>query len=412
MHNPGRSEQVDAFLSSLSQTGTVSAIEVRPEVSAVSLMLDVTYEFADLSANDGKPLVLAVVNTPFRVRAARADCARLSDPDAGRGEISMSTGAILIEPTTQNWREVRVELLLEWFFGKPRDGNTFLTLPEELPPIISGNFAGAGGQSLPRFELHFAPGTIECLAGGIVEGNRWPGKTARLEMLQAVIAPPGTQLVVLHSPDERFSVALAGAAVTGGGDQHVGEFAKFHAGLLSRVQEVFRVPLSLRNVAVIDQELPANRGPGVSTIIPFNTRDAGPLAWSDEYASELVQLFTLAWWGAGIKVSGPLKEAIQLGLAMCVSLLVLQERLDLPINTDSMSARLVQRSGQSSDTVLAASGPLGVSLFEMVRFEPAEQQALRDLTRAWWGLEVPGREFVEWCTRRGVEVPSALLRDS
>lgn len=402
------------FLSTLSNTATVAAIEVDVGAAEFSLVLDVSYLFAVGDADDGKPVVLAVVNTPFRLENAEAHGARLSDPDADDGAISESTGAILVDPTAGDWNAIRITLRLGWSATHASPSPGFLSLPEQLPRIIAANAFRGSAQAIPRFALSLAPSAAECLAGGIVEGTTWPAGPHSMRMLEAVLVTPGTKLLALpvpsHEPEARHSVALTRAAASGCSRRDLTVFAEHHARLVLSVEQVFGIRLTLRHVAATPAEMPPASGPGASTILPYETIDLSDQYRANRYMSELIQYFAFAWWGGGVRIVGLLKDSIHLGMAMCAALLLLQEHLDLPINTDSMMARLAAApSHLRREDWARASSPLGIALFNVLRFEVADQQALRDLTQSWWGRQVPDREFIQWCVVHRVEVPTQLL---
>lgn len=406
-------DDVAEFLSTLSSSGMLAEIEVSIDASDRSLSLHVVYKFNALTANDGKPLVLAIVNTPFRLREVRAIGATLRDPDSEDGSISASTGAILVEPVVSDWNAINLQLDLTWPSKLTESASErFLTLPEALPRVISANAPGKIVAPIPGFTVRLAPNAESCWAGGIVEGA-WVSSTGRMEMLQCLFVRPGTDVIELASPanltaGNRVSLTHEAASIVD--RRGFAEFETLYAGLASRLQEFFAVPLTLHNVAATDHERPDARGPGASTILPF--RAVSPRDEMDmekaQYISELIELLALAWWGAGIRIVGRFKDGVHVGIAMCTALLLLQERVNLPMDADGITMRSAARARASGRDELAWSGVLGAALFKTIRFELDKQDALRALTRKWWGKEVPDFEFIRWCIELGVEVPTEL----
>src|SRR5438552_17887804 len=93
---PPQSE-LDEFLDSLSRSAALDEIRVSVSADESRLILEVTYQFADRDAHDGKPVALGLTATPAMLQDIDVVGCEASDPEADNDAVSRGSLAIIVE---------------------------------------------------------------------------------------------------------------------------------------------------------------------------------------------------------------------------------------------------------------------------------------------------------------------------
>jgi len=401
---------LDEFLDSLSRSGTLD--EIRAKVSAIEsgLWLEVTYQFIDRAAFDGKPLALAFTATPAMLQRVDVAGCRAFDPEEDNDQVSRSSLAIIIEAQEGvGWTGATLTVCLSWPSPDSDDSERFLSLPEQLPIVITGIRDGSQPVILPRFSLEVSESARQRLAAGAVAGSQWPDENGPMQMLHAVITRPGfetTPISLEPSGNTRHPIAWSSGAMAVSTEAQRQLFTQLASVLPSVMQNAFGVPVATRSIVVANVETPYPWRFGISNILTFDIGskdDRGATFFPA--VGHLVLRFSRIWWGTGVRVSGPHRDLIELAIGNSMNLRLRQLRTEETIDPEPMLSDM--RRHRSPGAVRAMT--FGANIFLALRADDRKKEAFRELTRSSWRSSVPGRDIITWCVQQGIQVPADIV---
>jgi len=404
---PPQSE-LDEFLDSLSRSAALDEIRVSVSADESRLILEVTYQFADRDAHDGKPVALGLTVTPAMLQDIHAVGCEASDPEADNDAVLRSSLALIVAAhELAGWNGAALTARLSWPSPDADDSELFLRIPEQLPLVITGIRDGSQPVRLPRFLLHIDASAKECFVGGTVSGSEWPDENAPMEMLHAVLARPGYEIVTFQPTEPtaqtRHAIRWSSRAMAAATDEERSLFTQLSLGIPLILERMLGMPVTTRSLVVADTEAPKAGGLGISNLLAFYgvSDDAAFL----RQTGHLVLRFSRIWWGSGVRVSGPQRDLVELAIGNSMSMRIQQWIDDKPLDPEPMLSRLRLRGSGMAVGAMT----FGASIFVALRSDDEKKEAFRELTRLSWRTSVPDRDVLAWFRGHGIHVPANTL---
>jgi hypothetical protein len=380
------------FRNMLSRSGELRDVRVVASVDGGTLVLETTYEFSERGESDRKPLVIGLMASPLildSVHVVAGRAVELSDPEASG---SAKPGIVMVYPEAEaGWADVSVLLRLIWRGQPDAQPESYLGIPNHLPMVIRGVPVGTEVSRSPHITLVLDPSSRPCLCSGTVDGTAWPTGPEPFQILRGTFARPGSRIIDVPIPSDipptRHGIACTAAVFETSTPDERALFAGMALMSQDLVERMLGVPVTVRLLAVDENCDPEVRNTNPSTTLRFSSLPDG----SQLRIGEIVQMLALSWWSTGVQLNGSRAGAINSAIATSIALRVARALIEAPFEPPVIP------------TILAK------ALYVAMDGNPALKQSFRDLTKRWWGLVVPDRDFIVWSLEQGISVPQEFL---
>jgi hypothetical protein len=394
-------EDLREFQESLTRSGRLAMMDVVVVAEPGALLFETTYRFENDGVADGKPMVMWFPPTSPDRPFLESTGARIWDPESDDGIPAAGTRVLMIEPDrVDDWNGVSIRARFIWREPERSDTTPLLWIPDALPTVIQGRF-GVERCALPQLTVSLDTTAVRCLVAGTVDGADWPATTSPMAMRHAVFVHPDAEILE-PSPSKPWSEAVrcTRGVVASSAEEPRERSMATSVLVLQLLGRAFGVPIAMRALlATKDDQRVA--GGELTNVIRFEPhRDPSPITIARETAR--------SWWGCGLRLVGPNGRQLEEALRTSVAARFVHAFFGVTVNMDAGVAHALSLT-KPGEVDFVPTMALASSLVSEMTKDETKREKLREFTRERWGHLVPEREFIDWCLRNEIQVPSEFL---